>query len=467
MSRFKALPLCLLLLLVIKPLSVQSASTSLVISEIQTGSATSSGQEFVELYNPTTSDISVDGWVLQYKSATSALAENSWSKRATLTGVVKSHGFYLISQKIYLSTADADLSTAGLSGTGGHVRLKDQSNAVVDLVGWGTTANAAETTPVEAPATEESIERLPGRLIEDGGNSTDTDNNTEDFVIRSTPQPQSTTAVLEDPSITSPVTIEDPPVDDQPAPAPTVYAALMITELVPDPASPQTDAHNEFIELYNPNADPVNIEGYTIRAGSNFHSFYNLPDVIIAPGAYLAVYSNQSHVGLTNAGGSAQVLDPAGNIVGTTGDYGKAATGQSWSLVDGEWRWSMQATPGADNILVVPAVALKTAATPKAKTVASTTKAKATSTPKSTTKTTKAAKPKVPKATKPKTSKAKKSTTTPQTALVASANNYSGTWLLIGLAMLSIGYAIYEFRHDVRNYYHITKRYLKARGISR
>ncbi len=467
MFRFKVLVLIPFLATLIQPLATHASSASLVFSEIQTGSATNTGQEFVELYNPTAVDVSIDGWLLQYKSATSAVAESSWAKRTvatTLSGTVKSHGFYLISQKAYLPAADADLSTAGLSGIGGHLRLKDKSGAVVDLVGWGATANAAETSPALAPAAGQSIERLPGRLQENGGDGTDTDNNSKDFILRTIPQPQSGTSAVEIPAVAGPIIVDDPPADDQPAPAPLTYSTIMITELMPDPAAPLTDAHDEFVELYNPNATEVNLKGYVIKAGTNFNAFYNLPDQVIAAGAYLSVYAKDSHISLTNTGGAAQILDPTGLVVGTADNYGKAVTGQSWSLIDGVWKWSVQSTPGAENIYEAPPVPEPkvTVTAPKAKTVTPpAAKLKATAAFHSTGQ---ASTPKATKTTAPKATKVKKSTKTPQTALVAASTNHSGSWLIIVLAALSIGYAIYEFRYDVRNYYHITRRYLKTRG---
>jgi hypothetical protein len=438
------------------PLAVQATSSSLVISEIQTASATNSGQEFVELYNPTGADVVVDGWMVQYKSATSAITESSWTKRADLKGTIKSHGFYLISQKSYLPQTDAELSGSGLAGTGGHVRLRDSNGSVIDLVGWGPTANAAESNPAAPPTAGQSIERLPGRLNESGGNATDSDNNSQDFVIRETPQPQSTASSLEVPgAVLDPAPIDQVPGDDEStAPASPTYLPILITEILPDPAAPLTDANDEFVELYNPNDTAVNLEGYTLRAGSNFHDYYNLPELTMNAGAYLAIYAKDSHVALTNGGGAAQLLDPAGNEVAVTGTYGAAVTGATWALFDSDWQWTLQSTPGTDNVLVTPVLP---GTSPKSSKTAKVTVAKA--------KTTKVA---AAKTTKPKATKKTATSNTAKAPLVAAAAHVpSIAWLLIGLAILSIGYAAYEFRHDLRNYYHLTRRYLHARRAAR
>src|SRR4051812_22946888 len=90
----------------------------IVISELQTGSKTDASQEFVELYNPTSSDVGLDGWQLQYKSATGS----SWSKKLSISGVVAANKYVLFSSTGYLSQADGFFAS-GLSGTAGHVRI--------------------------------------------------------------------------------------------------------------------------------------------------------------------------------------------------------------------------------------------------------------------------------------------------------------------------------------------------------
>jgi hypothetical protein len=235
--------------------ALASGSSSVVISELQTGTQSSSGQEFVELYNPTNSDISLSGWSLEYKSATSTDTATNWKKYATLNGVIKADGFYLISN--YLQ-ADTALSNSGLSGTAANIRIKDDNGNVVDQLGYGSTANAAETAPAGAPAAGQSLERLPGRLNESGGNAIDSDDNAHDFIVRPTPQPQSTDSVTEMPAIGG--SNDDPSSTDGSIPGETTpaqqpnYLPVQISELFIDPASPLTDAHDEFIELHNTNA---------------------------------------------------------------------------------------------------------------------------------------------------------------------------------------------------------------------
>lgn len=410
------------------PLSVLAASPSIVISELQTGGSTAS-YEFVELYNPTASNVIMEGWNLEYKSA----AGTTWSRRASLNGTIRSYGYFLIAPDSYLPTADADMSS-GLSGTGGHIRITDSTGNTVDLVGWGSAA-AAETAPAVAPSSGQSIERLAGRLAEDGGNAIDTDDNSKDFILRSEPQPQSTTSLAETPFAGQ---LADE--DDGESPAPQAYPGILLNELLPDPASPQTDAKDEFIELFNPTSQEVSLKGYSLHTGSKFYVFNSQT---IPAGGYLVVYSATTKLALVNAGSIINLQDPAGKLLDEAA-YEDAPTGASWAKFGG-WSWTTKPTPGSNNH--------NEPATQE-------TKPKSAAAAKSTTKS--AAKVKASTA-KSAAAKAEPNDHNAQTA----TDSPLGRWLLIGLAGFTIMYAIYEYRYDLRNYIQLARKHLQARRAAR
>ncbi len=420
-----------------------SLPPAILISELQTASTNNAGEEFVELYNASSNDVLLTGWTIEYKAATSTDAASSWSKRASLSGNIKSHGFYLVAAKVYLTNADAEWSPT-LASSAGVVRVKDGTGAVVELLGYGSTANVFETAAAAAPAAGLSLERLPGKTDETAGNGVDSGNNALDFVVRTTPQPQSMQSVFE-PNIGEGSTDPTSTPDTQPADGP-VLAPPQITELFVNPAAPLSDDKDEFIELFNPNGTAFNLAGYILDSGSNFHDSYILPATVIPANSYLALYSSQTKLSLVNGGGAAKLVDPQGALLDQSTSYGNAPEAQSWSLGENGWAWTIDVTPGAPNILVIPVVATTNSASKSVLKTKSSSKAatKTAAKPKSTTKTKTA-----------KTATAKSATTKADSAPVSAA-----TWLIIVIATLTIGYAIYEYRQDIERLYH------KLRGNS-
>ncbi|HEY9167165.1 MAG TPA: phospholipase D-like domain-containing protein [Candidatus Kryptonia bacterium] len=203
------------------PLLAQSAN-HVVISEVYGGGGNSGAtlkNDFIELYNPTTSPVSLAGWSVQYSSA----AGSSWQV-TNLSGSIAPHGFYLVQEAqgsggtISLPTPDAT-GTLAMSSTAGKVALASSTSALsgsnptggalVDLVGYGSTATGYEGTgPAPAPSNTASIERkassgstttsmAPGGADELAGNGYDSDNNASDFVQRASPQPQNSASPVE------------------------------------------------------------------------------------------------------------------------------------------------------------------------------------------------------------------------------------------------------------------------------
>lgn len=203
--------------------------------------------------------------------------------------------------------------------------------------------------------------------------------------------------------------------------------APQISELLPNPAPPQADATDEFIELYNPNNSTFDLSGFTLQVGtSTLHNFtFPSGQFSLLPHEFKAFYITQTGLSLANDGGQALVLDPSGNVVAKTDVYSDAKDGYAWIFANGLWQWTTSATPDAQNKILAP--------------VASTTKPSSSKSSKKAV----SSSSKRPKSTKGASTQISSQPTT------STSNLHPGILAVIGGAALI--YALYEYRHDLAN----------------
>ncbi len=178
-----------------------------VISEVSTRGSTGN-DEYVEIYNRTNIAVDISGWKLQYKQNTGG----SWSTKVTLlSGVtIAAHSYFLFgsSDSSYSGPARDATFTAGLADNG-HIRILDSSNNVIDTVGFNggdaAEGGAPATNPCSTNPCLQSVERKAkststSATMESGGedeflgNGYDTNNNANDFIVRSTKDPQNSSS---------------------------------------------------------------------------------------------------------------------------------------------------------------------------------------------------------------------------------------------------------------------------------
>ncbi|HIJ88655.1 MAG TPA: DNRLRE domain-containing protein [Desulfuromonadales bacterium] len=183
-----------------------AASPDVVISQVYGGGGNTGAtykNDFIELHNNGASAVSLNGWSVQYASATGT----SWAV-TPLTNVTLQPGQYYLIQEaagasttaINLPTPDAT-GTIAMSGTAGKVALVTSTTALTcgatcatnaavrDYVGFGTTANNFEGTgPTPAPSNTTAVLRA-------GNGCSDTDNNNVDFAAGA-PTPRNSATAL-------------------------------------------------------------------------------------------------------------------------------------------------------------------------------------------------------------------------------------------------------------------------------
>ena len=221
----RVLLVCLLSLGYVPLSSVDRASASavghLVVSEVMTG-GTSASDELIEIYNPSSLSLPLEGLELIYVTATGATVSRraSWS----LGAAEMPPGAHLLVANelgIFAPIADA-LYAGGMAATGGSVALRIQgATTSIDAVGWGTAASTwLEGLPAAASPAGSSLERLPGGPA---GSTIDTESNAADFTLRAVPDPQNSgSPPVPEPGQPSPT--PSPAPTEPPAPTPTASA---------------------------------------------------------------------------------------------------------------------------------------------------------------------------------------------------------------------------------------------------
>src|SRR5689334_5180081 len=129
--------------------AAHAATASVVISQVYAGGGNSGAtfaNDFVELFNRSSSPVDLTGWTVQYASAASA----SWAATA-LSGSIQPGHYYLVQLASTaavgapLPTPDAT-GTSNLAASGGKVALVRDATALT----CGATAGSCSTDPLVA-----------------------------------------------------------------------------------------------------------------------------------------------------------------------------------------------------------------------------------------------------------------------------------------------------------------------------
>ena len=162
-----------------------ASSSGVVISQVYGGGGNAGAtytNDYIELFNSSSSAVSLTGWSVEYASATGT----SW-QTTVLSGSIAPGRYYLVQEgqgaggTTPLPTPDATGNIA-MSATAGKVALVTSTTALTgacpaaeDFVGFGATANCFEGAgPTPAPSNALAVLRA-------NSGATDTNNNATDF----------------------------------------------------------------------------------------------------------------------------------------------------------------------------------------------------------------------------------------------------------------------------------------------
>lgn len=187
------LSIAVVLLALCAALPASAVSTNIVISQVFGGAGCGTAgcsaytNDYIEVFNLSGSPVNVNGWAVQYASATGS----SWQVTALPNVSIPAGGYLLVQEGgnanglLPLPTPDAT-GTINMSASAGKIALTNTTTAltgtcpsggaIVDFIGYGTTANCNEGG-ANAPAPGSNF----NALFRAAGGCTDTDTNGSDF----------------------------------------------------------------------------------------------------------------------------------------------------------------------------------------------------------------------------------------------------------------------------------------------
>lgn len=291
---------------------------AVILGEVQIAGAKAS-DEFVELYNDGDTAMNLSGYSLRRKSVSDVTAKGSSLKTFGGTDTIPAHGSFLWANSASIFKNIADTTTGSSLSDNNSLALYDEDGVLIDSLTWGMGhALPYSLTQFGNPDDGESFTRDIGSLAwTETKNPTPTNSKGEVFKTASG-------------------TAET---------GPSPYTVL-INEVLPNPKE-KSDA-GEFIELYNPSADPVDLSGWEIHDASItgkyvFPSGKNIPSL-----GYLVVTDQDFSLSLNNSSETISLWDKEKRLVHQV-QYEKTKDGVSLGLVGTTLRGARKPTPGAAN----------------------------------------------------------------------------------------------------------------------
>jgi hypothetical protein len=326
------------------------------ISEIKIGGVvTGQPTEFVEIHNDSNDVIDLSGWNIEYAKAASTLTpqtcnELDWQaiagttniKVTNLSGFIQPRGSYVAT----LLINDDQAGSLRLSQTANSVKT------VYDLVGWyGKTINNVTQQPVcykssPAPFPNNQTKLSIKRSYDADGFMKDTNNNGLDFTLSDQPSPTTDICSVNSQCTNTQTVVTVPQTQPE-------CSGVQLNELLPNPSG--SDTTGEYIELYNPTIQTINLDGCFLKLGANGKQYSFLATDTLAPHEYKSYGYSTTGLQLVNTGGEVWLVS---SIEETIVTYPVSSDDQAWAYVDGVWNTTYEPTPNAANVLYIPAPAV-------------------------------------------------------------------------------------------------------------
>ena len=280
-------------------------------------SKVSPDKKYIELYNPTDSNVKLAGWKIEHYKADVKTGGKEFKDE-----VIFANDFLVLSSDTALTKAVKFDKVPSMIQGEGSVVLSRADGSVADAVGWGETKKFL-TAPVTGGV------KTVWRCFA-GGLIVDSKNNLADFSSNKTADDQEV----------APYTRPHCKAPEPPKPL-NKCEGLKLNEIASHVDEP-------FIELVNGSNKTITTAGCKLAIDSN-NSQEVLGDIELKSGELRAVKVSHTKLKLPKTKGKVYVLDEAGAEIDAT-EYDKIAKGASWSLLDGEWMQTFAVTEGAANV---------------------------------------------------------------------------------------------------------------------
>ena len=321
---------------------------SVVINEIAwAGTDASSSDEWIELYNPGATAISLSNWQLT----------DGGDVNITLNGTIAAGGYFLLERtddNTVSNIAAHQIYTGALSNSGESLTLRDSSGASID------TVNAdGGSWPGGNSSSRASMERIDSAQSDSDSNWASNDGvnrnglDASNDPIDGSPLSANSTTITPTPTQTptntsSPTISPTSSVTASPSPTATPISYPSRTLVINEVAWAGTTANSadEWIEIHNAGSSAIDLSGWVLTdsgdveialsgtiAASGFFLLERTDDSTVANVAADQIYTGN----LSNNGESLKLLDPSGGTIDTAN-----IGGGGWPAGDSPSRASME-----------------------------------------------------------------------------------------------------------------------------
>lgn len=294
------------------------AMAAVILGEVQIA-GTKASDEFVELYNDSNTAVNLSGWSLRRKSASDTTAKGNSLKTLGAGDIVSAHGYFLWANSASIYRDHADATTGSSLSDNNSLALYDKTDTLIDSLTWGT-GHALPFSPAafDSPGENASFVRDPDTLA---------------WSLTKTPTPTNARGEI----------FKDTTGTAEAGPSPYT---VRINEVLPNPKE-KSDA-GEFIELYNPGLDTIDLSGWEIRDASATGKYVFPNGTNIASLGYLVVTDQDFSLSLNNSSETLSLWDKEKRLVHRV-QYEKTKDGVSLNLVGTTLRGARKPTPGGAN----------------------------------------------------------------------------------------------------------------------